>query len=80
MPKAGQSLGPPDKYEGVLIEDTYRDPDGVGGAGGWAARHPQRDNAEVREALSHCPQCGSGKFTEYRKDSQPQPNPSVPEQ
>jgi hypothetical protein len=23
-------------------------------------------DAEVREALSHCPQCGSGHFTEYR--------------
>jgi hypothetical protein len=26
------------------------------------------ESAEVREALSHCPQCGSGKFTEYRKE------------
>jgi ribosomal protein S27AE len=25
-------------------------------------------DAEVREALSHCPQCGSGHFTEYRAD------------
>ena len=25
-------------------------------------------DAEVREALSHCPQCGSGYFTEYRAD------------
>ena len=24
--------------------------------------------AEVREALSHCPQCGSGHFTEYRAE------------
>jgi hypothetical protein len=23
-------------------------------------------DAEVREALSHCPQCGSGHFTDYR--------------
>jgi hypothetical protein len=26
------------------------------------------DDMEVREALSHCPQCGSGHFTEYRAD------------
>ena len=26
------------------------------------------DDIEVREALSHCPQCGSGYFTEYRAD------------
>lgn len=25
-------------------------------------------DAEVTEALSHCPQCGSGRFTEYRAD------------
>jgi len=25
-------------------------------------------DAEVREALSHCPQCGSGHFTEYGAD------------
>jgi len=25
-------------------------------------------DAEVREALNHCPQCGSGHFTEYRAD------------
>lgn len=25
-------------------------------------------DAEVREALSHCPQCGSGHFTDYRAD------------
>jgi hypothetical protein len=25
-------------------------------------------DAEVREALSHCPQCGSGHFTEYRME------------
>ena len=24
------------------------------------------EDAEVRSALSHCPQCGSGHFTEYR--------------
>jgi hypothetical protein len=29
------------------------------------------ESAEVREALSHCPQCGSGQFTEYRKDQPP---------
>ena len=26
------------------------------------------DDIEVREALSHCPQRGSGHFTEYRAD------------
>ena len=26
-------------------------------------------DAQVREALSHCPQCGSGHFTEYRAES-----------
>jgi hypothetical protein len=26
------------------------------------------DDAEVREALSHCPQCGSATFTEYRNE------------
>jgi ribosomal protein S27AE len=26
------------------------------------------ENAEVWEAMSHCPQCGSGHFTEYRSD------------
>jgi hypothetical protein len=26
------------------------------------------DNTEVREALSHCPQCGSGHYTEHRGD------------
>jgi hypothetical protein len=25
-------------------------------------------DAEVREALGHCPQCGSGHFTDYRAD------------
>lgn len=25
-------------------------------------------DAEVREALSHCPQCGSGHYTEFRAD------------
>jgi hypothetical protein len=29
---------------------------------------PEQADLQVREALSHCPQCGSGKFTEYRKD------------
>lgn len=27
------------------------------------------EDVEVREALSHCPQCGSGHFTEYRADT-----------
>ena len=26
---------------------------------------------EVREALAHCPQCGSGHFTEYRAERTP---------
>ena len=26
------------------------------------------EDTEVKEALSHCPQCGSGHFTEYRAD------------
>lgn len=26
-------------------------------------------DAEVREALGHCPQCGSGHFSEYRADT-----------
>jgi hypothetical protein len=30
------------------------------------------DDIEVREALAHCPQCGSGHFTEYRAED-PQP-------
>jgi hypothetical protein len=29
---------------------------------------PESGDLEVQEALSHCPQCGSGKFTEYRKE------------
>ena len=29
-------------------------------------------DAEVRAALSHCPQCGSGRFTEYRADGNPE--------
>jgi hypothetical protein len=24
------------------------------------------EDAEVRRALGHCPQCGSGRFTDYR--------------
>ena len=28
-------------------------------------------DAEVKEALSHSPQCGSGHFTEYRADQNP---------
>jgi hypothetical protein len=31
----------------------------------------ERD-AEVREALSHCRRCGSGHFTEYRADENPE--------
>ena len=30
-----------------------------------------RDDAEVRQALSHCPQCGSNEFKEYRADRVP---------
>jgi predicted nucleic acid-binding Zn-ribbon protein len=30
------------------------------------------DDIEVREALSHCPQCGARHFTEYRED-EPKP-------
>lgn len=26
-------------------------------------------DAQVREALGHCPQCGSGRFTEYRAEA-----------
>lgn len=26
-----------------------------------------REDAEVQEALSHCPQCGSGHYTEFRE-------------
>jgi hypothetical protein len=26
-----------------------------------------QEDAEVREALGHCPQCGSGNFTELRE-------------
>jgi hypothetical protein len=26
----------------------------------------EQEDTEVREALSHCPQCGSGHFTESR--------------
>jgi hypothetical protein len=26
-----------------------------------------REDAEVRDALAHCPQCGSGRFTEVRE-------------
>ena len=29
------------------------------------------DDIEVREALAHCPQCGSGHFTEYRAEGPP---------
>jgi hypothetical protein len=29
------------------------------------------DDVEVREALSHCPQCGSGHFIDYRAESRP---------
>jgi hypothetical protein len=29
------------------------------------------EDAEFREALSHCPQCGSGHFTEYRAEENP---------
>jgi len=36
----------------------------------WLGADQQRaeGDAEVRQALSHCPQCGSGHFTEYRVD------------
>ena len=30
-----------------------------------------REAAEAREAQGHCPQCGSGEFTEYRADKAP---------
>jgi hypothetical protein len=26
-----------------------------------------QEEAEVRDALAHCPQCGSGHFTEFRE-------------
>lgn len=29
-------------------------------------------DAEVREALSHCPQCGSGHFTDYLPSENPE--------
>jgi hypothetical protein len=28
-------------------------------------------DAEIKEALSHCPQCGSGHYTEFRADQNP---------
>jgi hypothetical protein len=41
---------------------------------GSAANIRRKDelNTEVKEALGHCPQCGSGYFTQYRADENPE--------
>jgi ribosomal protein S27AE len=58
MPKAGHHLGG-DSQNGLQSKDIY---------GNRGRRIAIWDDPEVHEALSHCPQCGSGTFTEYRTE------------
>jgi hypothetical protein len=62
MPKTGLSLGGDPELgsqRGLQGKDIY---------GNRGRRVAIWVDPEVKEALGHCPQCGSGKFTEYRTD------------
>jgi hypothetical protein len=69
MPKAEHSLGPPDKYEGLQNHGYL--PGSRQGGERWRMGSSSPTTRLCRRpgaALSHWPQCGSGKFTEYRKE------------